>query len=37
MSLYVFDAYRLDTTPSAPSQIFSPPQGCNGDDVKYLD
>lgn len=37
MSLYVFDAYRLDTTPGAPSPIFSPPQGWNGDDVKYLD
>ena len=36
MSLYIFDAWRLDTTPGAPSQTFSPPQGW-GDHVVYLD
>ena len=34
---FVYDAWHLDTTPGAPSQIFSPPQGWDGDDVKYLD
>ena len=37
MSSYFYDAWHLDTTPGAPSQIFSPPQGWDGDDVKYLD
>lgn len=36
MSLYVFDARRLDTIPGAPSRTFSPPQGWNRDDVEYL-
>lgn len=36
MSLFVFDAWRLDTTPGAPSQTFSPLQGWDGNDVKYL-
>lgn len=27
MSLFVFDAWRLDTTPGAPSQALSPPKG----------
>lgn len=36
MSMYVFDAFRLDTTPGIPSQIFSPPQGWDGDDIDYL-
>jgi len=36
MSLYVFDASRLDTTLGAPSQMFSPPQGWEGDNVAYL-
>ena len=30
MSLFVFDAQRLDTTPGAPSQTFSPLQGWDG-------
>ena len=28
---------HLDTAPGASSQIFSPPQGWEGDDVKYLE
>lgn len=36
-SPYVFDAWHLDTTPGKPSQIFSPPQGWEGDDIKYLE
>ena len=36
MSLFVFDAWRLDTTPGAPSQTFSPPRGWEGDSVDYL-
>jgi len=33
---YVFDAWRLDTSPGAPSQLFSPPQGWVGDNDDYL-
>ena len=33
---FVYDAWHLDKTPGAPSQIFSPPQGWDGDDVICL-
>lgn len=35
---YVFDAWRLDTSPGTPSQLFSPPQGWGGgSNNDYLD
>jgi hypothetical protein len=37
MSLFVFDAWRLDTTHGTPSQALSPLQGWDGNGVKYLD
>jgi hypothetical protein len=36
MNPYVSDAYRLDTTPGVPSQMFAPPQGWEGSDDLYL-
>lgn len=36
MNSCVFDAWRLDTSPGAPSQLFSPPQGWAGDNNDYL-
>ena len=33
----VYDAWHLDTTPGSASQIFSPPQGWEGDHIVYLE
>ena len=33
---FVYAAWHLDTTPGAPSQTSSPPQGWDGDDIIYL-